>query len=126
MKKLLHFYEVGPAHEALLPGNPRPITQNLLTEALALSCAPVCRRRDEYGRVLTPKEAFRQLCHQFHGIFPSKNTQDKRHKQVNAAGRRRRQLITTLFLAFIPTRFLVFFGFFSPLLPSRALQRAGL
>lgn len=25
-------------------------------------------RRDEFGRVLTPKEAFRQLCYGFHGI----------------------------------------------------------
>mmetsp|Transcript_4725 Transcript_4725/g.12198 ORF Transcript_4725/g.12198 Transcript_4725/m.12198 type:complete len:817 (+) Transcript_4725:159-2609(+) len=35
-------------------------------------------KRDEFGRVMTPKEAFRQLCYQFHGIQPSKNKQEKR------------------------------------------------
>ena len=35
-------------------------------------------RYDEFGRVLTPKEAFRQDCWQFHGIFPSKNSRAKR------------------------------------------------
>ena len=38
-------------------------------------------RRDEFGRVLTPKEAFRQLCHQFHGIAPGKNKQEKKIRQ---------------------------------------------
>eukprot|EP00899_Mesostigma_viride_P029144 jgi/Mesvir1/9414/Mv01517-RA.1 len=38
-------------------------------------------RRDEFGRVLTPKEAFRQLSHRFHGKFPGKLKQEKRLKQ---------------------------------------------
>ncbi|PNW84722.1 hypothetical protein CHLRE_03g156100v5 [Chlamydomonas reinhardtii] len=33
--------------------------------------------KDRFGRVLTPKERFRQLCHSFHGIKPSKNQVDK-------------------------------------------------
>ncbi|GIL64767.1 hypothetical protein Vafri_18646 [Volvox africanus] len=33
--------------------------------------------RDKYGRVLTPKERFRQICYSFHGIKPSKNKIDK-------------------------------------------------
>lgn len=35
-------------------------------------------RRDEFGRVMTPKEQFRQLCYAFHGKPPSKNKQEKR------------------------------------------------
>jgi hypothetical protein len=35
-------------------------------------------KRDEFGRVMTPKEAFRQLCYAFHGKAPSKNKQEKR------------------------------------------------
>ena len=30
---------------------------------------------------MTPKEAFRDLCHKFHGIEPSKNKKDKRLRQ---------------------------------------------
>lgn len=37
-------------------------------------------RFDEFGRKMTPKEAFRELCHRFHGIEPSKNKKDKRLK----------------------------------------------
>ncbi len=29
-------------------------------------------RFDEFGRKMTPKEAFRELCHKFHGIYPSR------------------------------------------------------
>jgi len=36
---------------------------------------------DEFGRELTPKEAFRQLCYKFHGRGPSKNTREKRLKK---------------------------------------------
>ena len=36
---------------------------------------------DEFGRKMTPKEAFRDLCHKFHGIEPSKNKKDKRLKR---------------------------------------------
>jgi len=36
------------------------------------------RRIDNYGRLLTVKEAFRELCYRFHGKGPSKNRQQKR------------------------------------------------
>eukprot|EP01119_Soliformovum_irregulare_P001288 TRINITY_DN11011_c0_g1_i1.p1 TRINITY_DN11011_c0_g1~~TRINITY_DN11011_c0_g1_i1.p1 ORF type:complete len:769 (-),score=320.14 TRINITY_DN11011_c0_g1_i1:6-2312(-) len=35
---------------------------------------------DEFGRQMTPKEAFRALSHKFHGKMPGKNKQDKRLK----------------------------------------------
>ncbi|QDZ19424.1 U4/U6.U5 tri-snRNP-associated protein [Chloropicon primus] len=38
-------------------------------------------RKDEFGRVMTPKEAFRQLCYKFHGIKQSKNKQEKKLKK---------------------------------------------
>ncbi|KAJ8753654.1 hypothetical protein K2173_026330 [Erythroxylum novogranatense] len=38
-------------------------------------------RTDEFGRILTPKEAFRQLSHKFHGKGPGKMKQEKRMKQ---------------------------------------------
>ncbi|OWM81859.1 hypothetical protein CDL15_Pgr007897 [Punica granatum] len=38
-------------------------------------------RRDEFGRILTPKEAFRSLSHTFHGKGPGKRKQEKRMKQ---------------------------------------------
>lgn len=34
-------------------------------------------QRDQYGRIMTPKERFRQQCYSFHGIQPSKNQKDK-------------------------------------------------
>ncbi len=37
--------------------------------------------RDEYGRALTQKEAFRQLNYKFHGFGPGKKKQEKRIKQ---------------------------------------------
>uniref|UniRef100_A0A7S1TAE9 SART-1 family protein n=1 Tax=Compsopogon caeruleus TaxID=31354 RepID=A0A7S1TAE9_9RHOD len=36
---------------------------------------------DEFGRELTPKEAFRQLCYGFHGKGPSKAKQEKKLRQ---------------------------------------------
>eukprot|EP00180_Rhodochaete_pulchella_P000880 Plantae.Rhodophyta-Rhodochaete_pulchella.ctg17107.p1 GENE.Plantae.Rhodophyta-Rhodochaete_pulchella.ctg17107~~Plantae.Rhodophyta-Rhodochaete_pulchella.ctg17107.p1 ORF type:complete len:234 (-),score=50.23 Plantae.Rhodophyta-Rhodochaete_pulchella.ctg17107:249-950(-) len=36
---------------------------------------------DEFGRKLTPEEAFRQLSYKFHGQKPSKNKQEKRLKK---------------------------------------------
>lgn len=36
--------------------------------------------RDEFGRKLTQKEAFRQLCYSFHGYGPGKKKQEKRLK----------------------------------------------
>ncbi|VVA20905.1 PREDICTED: U4/U6 U5 tri-snRNP-associated [Prunus dulcis] len=38
-------------------------------------------RTDEFGRTLTPKEAFRTLSHKFHGKGPGKMKQEKRMKQ---------------------------------------------
>ncbi|GAB2272039.1 ESCRT II complex subunit Dot2 [Dionaea muscipula] len=42
---------------------------------------PNIERRDEYGRSLTPKEAFRLLSHKFHGKTPGKMKLEKRQKQ---------------------------------------------
>ncbi|MQL73158.1 hypothetical protein Taro_005505 [Colocasia esculenta] len=38
-------------------------------------------RTDEFGRIMTPKEAFRMLSHKFHGKGPGKGKQEKRMKQ---------------------------------------------
>ncbi|XP_009798436.1 SART-1 family protein DOT2-like [Nicotiana sylvestris] len=38
-------------------------------------------RTDEYGRILTEKEQFRLLSHQFHGKGPGKKKQEKRMRQ---------------------------------------------
>nr|GMD55846.1 SART-1 family protein DOT2-like [Ipomoea batatas] len=38
-------------------------------------------RTDEYGRILTPKEAFRLFSHKFHGKRPCKRKQEKRMRQ---------------------------------------------
>ncbi|XVF79121.1 hypothetical protein PTKIN_Ptkin14bG0194200 [Pterospermum kingtungense] len=38
-------------------------------------------RTDEFGRIITPKEAFRMLSHKFHGKGPGKMKQEKRMKQ---------------------------------------------
>ncbi|XP_031117343.1 SART-1 family protein DOT2-like isoform X2 [Ipomoea triloba] len=38
-------------------------------------------RTDEYGRILTPKEAFRLLSHKFHGKRPCKMKQEKHMRQ---------------------------------------------
>ena len=37
--------------------------------------------RDEFGRVITPKEAWRHMSHKFHGKAPGKNKQEKRLKR---------------------------------------------
>ncbi len=49
---------------------------------LAANVEVALTRKDEFGRIMTPKEAFRQLCYSFHGIRPSLNTKEKRLKQV--------------------------------------------
>ncbi|ERM99245.1 SART-1 family protein DOT2 [Amborella trichopoda] len=41
----------------------------------------VLDRLDEFGRIMTPKEAFRKLSHKFHGKGPGKMKQEKRMKQ---------------------------------------------
>jgi U4/U6.U5 tri-snRNP-associated protein 1 len=38
-------------------------------------------RHDRFGRVMTPKEAWRELNHHFHGMYPSKNKKEKEFKQ---------------------------------------------
>lgn len=38
--------------------------------------------RDEHGRLLTRKEAWRHLCYQFHGYSSSYKTEEKRMKQI--------------------------------------------
>lgn len=48
--------------------------------------------KDEFGRVLTPKEAFRELCYNFHGIRPSKNKREKRLKQYLEEIKEKQQL----------------------------------
>eukprot|EP01103_Thecamoeba_quadrilineata_P007461 TRINITY_DN17337_c0_g1_i1.p1 TRINITY_DN17337_c0_g1~~TRINITY_DN17337_c0_g1_i1.p1 ORF type:complete len:737 (+),score=232.86 TRINITY_DN17337_c0_g1_i1:34-2211(+) len=37
--------------------------------------------RDEFGRIMTPKESFRILSHRFHGKVPGKNKQEKKLRQ---------------------------------------------
>ena len=49
---------------------------------LAANVEVALTRKDEFGRVMTPKEAFRQFCHNFHGIQPSQNSKEKRLKQA--------------------------------------------
>lgn len=39
--------------------------------------------RDEQGRLMTPKEAFRYMCRIFHGKKPSRNNLEKRQKYQN-------------------------------------------
>lgn len=44
---------------------------------------------DDKGRVLTPKEAFRQISHRFHGKRPGKNKLEKRAKQYEEEVKRK-------------------------------------
>lgn len=39
--------------------------------------------RDEDGRLLTQKEAFRQMSYKFHGHGPKQKKQEKRRKEIN-------------------------------------------
>lgn len=50
-------------------------------DRLARSIEAALTQRDEFGRVMTPKERFRTLCHQFHGIAPSKNKEAHRQRK---------------------------------------------
>ena len=38
--------------------------------------------RDEHGRLLTRKEAYREMCYQFHGHGASKKNQERKLKQI--------------------------------------------
>lgn len=49
---------------------------------------------DEHGRLLTPKEAFRQLSHRFHGKKPGKNKQEKQLRLL-AEDAKRKQMKAT-------------------------------
>lgn len=51
-------------------------------DEIAANVEVALTRKDEYGRVLTPKEAFRQFCHNFHGIQPSQGSKEKRMRQA--------------------------------------------
>lgn len=45
--------------------------------------------RDEHGRLLTRKEAYRQLCYQFHGHGASKKKEEKRLQQIERENKER-------------------------------------
>ena len=49
--------------------------------------------RDEFGRLLTRKEAFRQLCYQFHGYGSGKKNQEKRLKKIKLENEAREKRI---------------------------------
>jgi len=51
--------------------------------------------RDEHGRLLTRKEAYRQLCYQFHGHGSSKKKQEKRLQQIERERAEHSTLSTT-------------------------------
>ncbi|GAX83292.1 hypothetical protein CEUSTIGMA_g10718.t1 [Chlamydomonas eustigma] len=51
-------------------------------DRIARSVEAALTRKDEFGRVKTPKERFRELCYDFHGMTPSKNQIAKRQKQA--------------------------------------------
>jgi U4/U6.U5 tri-snRNP-associated protein 1 len=47
--------------------------------------------RDATGRLLTTKEAFRQMCYKFHGMEPGKMKQEKRLKELEIMNARKQQ-----------------------------------
>ena len=49
--------------------------------------------RDDHGRLLTRKEAFRQLCYQFHGYGSGKKNEEKRLKKIRAENEAREKRI---------------------------------
>jgi len=49
--------------------------------------------RDDHGRLLTRKEAFRQLCYQFHGYGSGKKNQEKRLKKIQLENEAREKRI---------------------------------
>lgn len=50
-------------------------------DQLARSVEVALTERDELGRILTPKERFRELCYRFHGKRPSKNKIEAKMKK---------------------------------------------
>jgi len=57
-----------------------PVMEND-TDIITKRVEVALKRTDIYGRLLTVKEAFRELCYHFHGKGPSKNRQQKRINQ---------------------------------------------
>jgi U4/U6.U5 tri-snRNP-associated protein 1 len=51
--------------------------------------------RDEHGRLLTRKEAYRQLCYQFHGHGASKKNEEKRLQQIERENKERSSKAST-------------------------------
>lgn len=51
-------------------------------DRLEQSIRAALTRKDDFGRILTPKEAFRELSYAFHGKCPSKNTIEKRTRKT--------------------------------------------
>lgn len=54
----------------------------LSDDRLEQSIRAALTQKDEFGRILTPKEAFRELSYAFHGKCPSKNTLEKRTRKT--------------------------------------------
>lgn len=46
-------------------------------EVLQIRIENALRKTDQFGRILTPKEAWRQLNYSFHGFGASRNKQEK-------------------------------------------------
>ncbi|CAD7696669.1 unnamed protein product [Ostreobium quekettii] len=59
-------------------------------DRLAQSIEAALTRKDETGRILTPKQAFRELSYAFHGKGPSKNTVERRTRKMKEEYLRRR------------------------------------
>ncbi|KDD75715.1 hypothetical protein H632_c534p0, partial [Helicosporidium sp. ATCC 50920] len=81
--------------KAMADGLKQVFTGGRASTRLEQSIEAALQHKDEYGRVLAPKEAFRRQCHQFHGIFPSKSTQEKRRRQVAQEMEKRRRATGT-------------------------------
>ncbi|KAL3799890.1 hypothetical protein ACHAWO_000001 [Cyclotella atomus] len=58
-------------------------TQNAQEKDLELANREIkLEYRDEHGRLLTRKEAYREMCYQFHGHGASKKNQERKMKQI--------------------------------------------
>ncbi|GFH56705.1 U4/U6.U5 tri-snRNP-associated protein 1 [Chaetoceros tenuissimus] len=60
--------------------------------------------RDEHGRLLTRKEAFRQLCYQFHGHGSSKRKEEKKLQQIKREQSEKSGKHSSIFSAFKATK----------------------
>ena len=52
-------------------------------DRLEKSIETALTRKDHLGRILTPKEAFREISYAFHGKGPSQKTLEKRKRKMN-------------------------------------------